>query len=243
MLDARRHEVFFARYRPVPGGVQRVSEYEVGTPGRARRRARGVRRRTCCSRATASPRYATEFAALDHAELAGPEFAAPSAAALVELAAARVRARGVRARRATCIRCTFARATPRSSGTASRRRDARIEAPPEHASRWTIAPMRRRHLRVGAAHRAAGVPAPVEHVAVPVRARAALAPARTSWRAVGREVVGYAGLMMTLDDGARHHDRRRPGVAPAQDRHAPAARARARGDRARRDRASRSRCG
>ena len=37
----------------------------------------------------------------------------------------------------------------------------------------TIQPMRRRHLRVGAADRAAGVPAPVELVAVPVGARAA----------------------------------------------------------------------
>ena len=40
MLDARRGEVFHARYRPVPGGVQRVTEYEVGAPGRPRRRAR-----------------------------------------------------------------------------------------------------------------------------------------------------------------------------------------------------------
>ena len=30
VLDARRREVFHARYRPVPGGVQRVSDYAVG---------------------------------------------------------------------------------------------------------------------------------------------------------------------------------------------------------------------
>src|SRR6188472_287651 len=32
VLDARRHEVFCASYRPVPGGVQRVSDYEVRQP-------------------------------------------------------------------------------------------------------------------------------------------------------------------------------------------------------------------
>ena len=32
VLDARRREVFCASYRPVPGGVQRVSEYEVRQP-------------------------------------------------------------------------------------------------------------------------------------------------------------------------------------------------------------------
>ena len=31
-IDARRHEVYYAIYRPVPGGVQRVSDYEIGTP-------------------------------------------------------------------------------------------------------------------------------------------------------------------------------------------------------------------
>ena len=32
VLDARRHEVFSARYWPVPGGLQRDGEYEVGPP-------------------------------------------------------------------------------------------------------------------------------------------------------------------------------------------------------------------
>src|SRR5882762_3629872 len=31
-IDARRHELYWAMYRPVPGGVQRVSEYELCTP-------------------------------------------------------------------------------------------------------------------------------------------------------------------------------------------------------------------
>src|SRR5438477_12876260 len=32
VLDARRREVFDAAYRPVPGGLQRVSEYQVRSP-------------------------------------------------------------------------------------------------------------------------------------------------------------------------------------------------------------------
>ena len=31
-IDARRNELYYALYRPVPGGVQRASDYEVGTP-------------------------------------------------------------------------------------------------------------------------------------------------------------------------------------------------------------------
>ena len=49
VLDARRHEVFHAQYRPVPGGVQRVSDYEVSTPAELvaeleRHRRRGAAR-------------------------------------------------------------------------------------------------------------------------------------------------------------------------------------------------------
>src|SRR5664279_3194427 len=32
VVDARRNEVFFACYRPVPGGVQRITDYDVTTP-------------------------------------------------------------------------------------------------------------------------------------------------------------------------------------------------------------------
>ena len=34
VLDAKRGEVFFAFYRQVPGGITRLSEYQVGTPER-----------------------------------------------------------------------------------------------------------------------------------------------------------------------------------------------------------------
>ena len=32
MIDARRGEVFYAFYRQVPGGVQRLTPHQVGTP-------------------------------------------------------------------------------------------------------------------------------------------------------------------------------------------------------------------
>lgn len=89
VLDARRHEVFWALYEPVPGGLQRISDYEVGSPD------------TLCSDLTARPgehlvagagvlAYADRFEPLEHVELAGPAHSSPDAAALVELAAARV---------------------------------------------------------------------------------------------------------------------------------------------------------
>jgi tRNA threonylcarbamoyladenosine biosynthesis protein TsaB len=92
VLDARRREVFAARYRPVPGGVQRVSDYAVHAPAEL------------VADLSAEPdlephglllagdgvaRFPEEFGALEHAELAGSEFGAPSVGALVALATAR----------------------------------------------------------------------------------------------------------------------------------------------------------
>jgi tRNA threonylcarbamoyladenosine biosynthesis protein TsaB len=87
VLDARRREVFRATYRPVPGGVQRVSDYAVGAPADlvAELAASGDEVLLAGDGVAA---HAEELGALDHAELAGPEFAAPSTAALVALAAA-----------------------------------------------------------------------------------------------------------------------------------------------------------
>ena len=89
VVDARRREVFWARYRPVPGGVQRVSDYDVAPPA------------DVVAELDASPdeallagdgvlTYREQFEALDRAELTGAAFAAPSATSLVELATARV---------------------------------------------------------------------------------------------------------------------------------------------------------
>lgn len=89
VLDARRREVFTSRYRPVPGGVQRVSDYEVLPPAElAADLAAGGDELLLAGDGVG--RYREEFAALDHAELAGPAFDAPSAVALLELAAGRV---------------------------------------------------------------------------------------------------------------------------------------------------------
>lgn len=88
VLDARRREVFHATYRPVPGGVQRVSDYTVGTPADlvADLEAAGDE---VLLVGDGLRTHADAFVGLDRAELAGPEFAAPSIAALVALATAR----------------------------------------------------------------------------------------------------------------------------------------------------------
>lgn len=89
VLDARRREVFHARYRPVPGGVQRVTDYEVGAPDDlvADLVAAGD---DVLLAGDGALRYRQELAEVDRAEQAGPLFAFPSAGALVELATARM---------------------------------------------------------------------------------------------------------------------------------------------------------
>jgi tRNA threonylcarbamoyladenosine biosynthesis protein TsaB len=88
-IDARRHELYWAIYRQVPGGVQRVSEYELGTPDDlvAELEARGEDALVC---GDGSLRFADAFASLgSRVELAGPAHASPSLSALAELALAR----------------------------------------------------------------------------------------------------------------------------------------------------------
>ena len=88
-IDARRHELYWAIYRHVPGGVQRVSEYELGTPDDlvGELEARGEDALVC---GDGSLRFADAFAPLGRrVELAGSAHAAPSLSALAELASAR----------------------------------------------------------------------------------------------------------------------------------------------------------
>ena len=89
VLDARRREVFHARYRPVPGGLQRVGEYAVGTPAElvGDLEASGD---DVLLAGDGIAAHREVFANLERAEYAGAEFAAPSVAALVELATRRV---------------------------------------------------------------------------------------------------------------------------------------------------------
>lgn len=89
VLDARRHEVFHARYRPVPGGVQRISEYAVDRPDDVVADVLAGGEEVLLVGDGAQV-YPEAFARLERVESAGPAFTAPSAAALVELATARV---------------------------------------------------------------------------------------------------------------------------------------------------------
>jgi len=89
IVDARRKEVFWARYRPVPGGLARVTEDAVDSPRDvvAELAADGSE---VLLAGDGVERYRDEFAALDRVELAGPSHAAPSALALLELAHGRL---------------------------------------------------------------------------------------------------------------------------------------------------------
>ena len=87
-IDARRGEVFHARYQPVPGGVQRVTEPVVGSP----------RDLACELMAEGEEvllvgdgalRHRHEFDGLSRVEFADHGFAHPSPVSLVELAHAR----------------------------------------------------------------------------------------------------------------------------------------------------------
>lgn len=87
VIDARRGEVFWAFYRPVPGGVQRTSEPTVGSPDDlvADLLAQPGETLLCGDGAI---RYASMFDRPD-IELAGGDHAYPSARSLVQLAHAK----------------------------------------------------------------------------------------------------------------------------------------------------------
>ena len=88
VIDARRGEVFWALYRQVPGGVQRISPY------RASRAAEVAGDLAASSDEVlllgdGVHRYRETFAEIDRAEIADASFAHPSAGPLVQLAHAR----------------------------------------------------------------------------------------------------------------------------------------------------------
>jgi tRNA threonylcarbamoyladenosine biosynthesis protein TsaB len=87
-LDARRDEIYYARYRSVPGGLQRDSGYELASP----RDLLGEIDAAGASVIVAGDgvlRFRDQFEVHELCEVAGPSFAAPNLAALVELASSR----------------------------------------------------------------------------------------------------------------------------------------------------------
>jgi tRNA threonylcarbamoyladenosine biosynthesis protein TsaB len=87
-IDARRNEIYYAMYRPVPGGLQRETDYELGTPDdlASELAARGSDALVCGDGAL---RFPEAFSDIERVEIAGPAHAAPDLAALAELATAR----------------------------------------------------------------------------------------------------------------------------------------------------------
>jgi tRNA threonylcarbamoyladenosine biosynthesis protein TsaB len=85
MVDARRGEVFWALYRHVPGGVQRLTPYAVSPPAEVASElmARGD---DCLAVGDGARRYAGLLDEVTHVEVGTSGSAYPSAAVLVELA-------------------------------------------------------------------------------------------------------------------------------------------------------------
>ncbi len=87
-IDARRSELFYAFYRQVPGGVQRVSEAQVGTPGDLANELLASGREVLLV-GDGARRYSQVLGGLQKTEIAEQGLAHPSAASLVQLAHAR----------------------------------------------------------------------------------------------------------------------------------------------------------
>ena len=88
MIDARRGEVFYASYRRVPGGIQRVSEPHVDQPADVidQLMAQG---QECLLVGDGAQRYAEVFESVQGVEIGQEGFRHPSAGSLVELAHAK----------------------------------------------------------------------------------------------------------------------------------------------------------
>ena len=84
-IDARRSEVYYAFYRQVPGGAQRLSPYRVGSPEGlvSELVARGEE---CLVVGDGALRYPEILSEGPRSEFGGPATTHPSATALVELA-------------------------------------------------------------------------------------------------------------------------------------------------------------
>jgi tRNA threonylcarbamoyladenosine biosynthesis protein TsaB len=88
VLDARRGELYYSLYRPVPGGVQRVTDHKVCAPAEVASHLVAVGEEVLLV-GDGAHKYREEFASVGRAELADPSLSFPSATALVRLAHAR----------------------------------------------------------------------------------------------------------------------------------------------------------
>jgi tRNA threonylcarbamoyladenosine biosynthesis protein TsaB len=84
-IDARRGELFYAFYRQVPGGVQRLSDHQIGTPDDLASELLASRE-DCLLVGDGALRYAEAFEGLTKVEVADLGLAYPSATSLVQLA-------------------------------------------------------------------------------------------------------------------------------------------------------------
>jgi tRNA threonylcarbamoyladenosine biosynthesis protein TsaB len=89
VLDARRNEVFFAFYRQVPGGVTRISDYQVGPPERlaAEFDAQGSE---ILAVGNGALLYEAKLEEAERVEIGTMTQAFPSSAALIDLALPRL---------------------------------------------------------------------------------------------------------------------------------------------------------
>ena len=88
VIDARRSEVFFARYRPVHGGMVREGEYRVATPAALAAELEAAREEVLLV-GDGAILYRSELEVSGRIEVAPAPFAHPWASALVTLAAPR----------------------------------------------------------------------------------------------------------------------------------------------------------
>ena len=88
VVDARRGEVFFAAYRQVPGGVQRLTEPRVGSPEELCSEVQATGEE-CLAVGDGARRYAEDLCELTKVEIADAGLAYPSPSSLVQLAHAR----------------------------------------------------------------------------------------------------------------------------------------------------------
>jgi tRNA threonylcarbamoyladenosine biosynthesis protein TsaB len=87
VIDAKRGEVFYAKYLPVVGGVQRVSEYAVGTAEKLAVELQADQQEVLLV-GDGVLRYEKEFSNIENVELTSTEEAFPSASSIVALSQA-----------------------------------------------------------------------------------------------------------------------------------------------------------